>query len=160
MNKILNNSAYILLVIVSILLIFINTMYYGANQDKKQLALELYAEKQATQYLWNHYDKYIMVEQTEPFKVTYYHANCKEGYCNTSNRTSTGTTPIPYWTIATDPAVIPPGTLVGIDNHIYRAEDAGVYGNTIDICVSEHDEALALGVYYPIEIYIFKEVKE
>lgn len=128
------------------------------KEENYTLGLELYAEKQATQQFLNQTDKYIQVQLNQPFRITHYHANCHEGYCKTGNTTSTGTTPTPYWTIATDPAVILPGTFVVIDNHLYKAEDAGVYGNVIDICVSSHNEAIALGTYYS-DVTILRKVK-
>ncbi len=53
-------------------------------------------------------------------------------------------------TIAVDPSVIPYGTQVIINGHIFTAEDCGgaIKGNRIDIYVSDHDRANALGVNY------------
>lgn len=51
-------------------------------------------------------------------------------------------------TIATDPDVIPLGTEVEIDGHIYIAQDVGgaVSGNRIDLYFDSHDDALQWGV--------------
>ncbi len=62
--------------------------------------------------------------------------------------TATGTTATANRTIAVDPNVIPLGTHVVIDGVEYIAEDTGgaIDDNRIDIYVSSHEEALALGV--------------
>jgi 3D (Asp-Asp-Asp) domain-containing protein len=52
---------------------------------------------------------------------------------------------IPYYSIATDPRVIPSGTEVVINGKVYRADDTGgaVKGNVIDIYAGlDHDEAM------------------
>lgn len=52
---------------------------------------------------------------------------------------------IPYYSIATDPRVIPSGTEVVINGKVYRADDTGgaVKGNVIDIYAGlNHDEAI------------------
>ena len=70
------------------------------------------------------------------------------GY-DVGNVTAIGTTPIPYYTIAVDPNVIPLGsycTVVFPDGRIFecRAEDTGgaVYGYHIDMYVDEPDVLL------------------
>jgi len=60
--------------------------------------------------------------------------------------TATGTTAAEGRTIAVDPKVIPLGSEVRINGHTYIAEDTGVHGHTIDVFVSDHQEALRLGV--------------
>lgn len=67
--------------------------------------------------------------------------------------TASGAVAVPYETCAVDPAVIPLGSNVLLkyeDGTILRlrAEDTGkgVRGNRVDVCVSGHREALALGV--------------
>ena len=69
------------------------------------------------------------------FKITYYWP----GEDQWGSITSTGITAKEGRTIAVDPTVIPYGTEVMIDNHIYIAEDCGgaVKGNVIDIFVNE-----------------------
>ena len=83
------------------------------------------------------------------YKITYY---CKENYphiCNDGDatKTATGTTPTAGRTIAVDPKVIPYGTEVVINNHIYVAEDCGsaIKEKRIDILVETHQQALNLG---------------
>lgn len=52
---------------------------------------------------------------------------------------------IPYYSIATDPSVIPSGTEVVINGNVYRADDTGgaVNGNVIDIYTgTDHQEAM------------------
>lgn len=84
--------------------------------------------------------------------VTYYDA-CVICCGKDDGITASGAAAVPYETCAVDPEVIPLGSRVVVDFgdgavlHL-RAEDtgSGVRGNHIDICVSEHTEALALGV--------------
>lgn len=85
------------------------------------------------------------------FKITHY---CCEQYphiCNAGPpyKTATGTTPH-VGGCAVDPKVIPLGSLVKINDVVYRAEDTGgaIKGNRLDIVVNTHDEALAKGTYY------------
>ena len=61
--------------------------------------------------------------------------------------TATGTEATEGRTIAVDPDVIPYGTQIIIDGHIYIAEDCGgaIKGQKIDIYVEDHDEALSRG---------------
>lgn len=61
--------------------------------------------------------------------------------------TSTGVTAKAGRTIAVDPSVIPYGTEIEIDGHIYVAEDCGgaIKGNAVDIYFDTHAEALEFG---------------
>ena len=81
------------------------------------------------------------------FKLTFYCSCviCSENY---GHLTSTGTTCIPAQTIAVDPSIIPYGSQVMIGGHVFLAEDTGgaIKGNRIDVFVSSHAEANALGV--------------
>lgn len=67
--------------------------------------------------------------------------------------TASGRKAEPYVSVAVDPILIPLGSKVYIDYgdgeiHEYRADDTGsaIAGAKIDLCVSEHQEALELGV--------------
>lgn len=77
--------------------------------------------------------------------------------CSGSGRTASGTVPTAGRTIATDPSVIPLGSKVRIDGHVYTAEDTGgaVRGNVIDVFFGSHSEALQWGVRY-LEVYMEK----
>ena len=84
--------------------------------------------------------------------VTHYDP-CVKCCGKTDGITATGVHVTPYYTVAVDPDVIPLGSDVMVDYgdgviHYYKAEDTGggVKGNHIDLCVTEHDEALELGV--------------
>ena len=95
------------------------------------------------------------------FKLTYY---CIENYphiCNDGDarQTATGTTPTPGRTIAVDPSVIPYGSYVKINNHIYIAEDTGggIKGHRIDIVMSTHQEALDKGTTLNAKVYIYEK---
>ena len=56
-----------------------------------------------------------------------------------------------------DPSVIPYGTQVIINGHVFTAEDCGgaVRGNHIDIYVNDHQTALELG-RNQAEVYLVK----
>ena len=85
--------------------------------------------------------------------VTFY---CAEKYphtCGTGDGIAyDGTPALPWATCAVDPSVIPLGSTVLVDLgdgdglRYFRANDTGVKGNHIDICVPTHDEALRLGI--------------
>ena len=95
-------------------------------------------------------------ESLGTFKLTYYCA-C-EICCNVETGiTATGTPVVEGRTIAVDPNVIPYGTEVIINGHVFTAEDCGggVNGNHIDIYVSDHQRALDLGVGQA-EVYLTK----
>lgn len=64
--------------------------------------------------------------------------------------TASGVRATPGVTVAVDPTVIPLGADVLVDYgdgeiHYFRADDIGVKGNHIDLCVGGHEEALQLG---------------
>lgn len=96
------------------------------------------------------------------FKVTAY-CSCKS-CCGSwaTNRPNgivygaSGNVLIPNYSIAVDPDVIPYGTVVYIDGLPYVAHDCGgsIKGNSIDLYMSSHEEALNWGVQYK-DVYIF-----
>ena len=84
--------------------------------------------------------------------VTHYDP-CVKCCGKTDGITATGVSVTPYYTVAVDPEVIPLGSEVLVDYgdgviHYYRAEDTGggVKGKHLDLCVTDHAEALTLGV--------------
>ena len=88
----------------------------------------------------------------EDCTVTFY---CNEKYqhiCGTGDGIAYEGTPALAWaTCAVDPDVIPIGSTVMVDLGdgdllTLVANDTGVKGNHIDICVPTHDEALHLGI--------------
>lgn len=87
------------------------------------------------------------------FKLTAYCPcyQCSKGW---GRMTSSGKIAQPHHTIATDPSVIPEGTVVMINGERYVAEDigGGVNGNHIDIFYESHSVALDFGVQYA-EVY-------
>lgn len=93
-------------------------------------------------------------EKLGSFKITHY---CPCFFCSGSwgANTATGTVPMPGRTIAVDPGVIPLGSRVEINGHVYIAEDTGgaIRGNKIDIYVADHTTALNSGVYYA-DVYL------
>ena len=88
------------------------------------------------------------------FRCTAY---CGCGACCGGSRTASGTVPTAGRTIATDPSVIPLGSKVRINGHVYTAEDTGgaIRGNVIDVFFASHSEALQWGVRC-LEVYIEK----
>ena len=68
-------------------------------------------------------------------------------YTHTGNNTFSGVYPKAKHTIAVDPNVIPLGSKVKIDGHIYKAEDTGgdIKGNKADIFMDTRKEAIAWG---------------
>ena len=84
--------------------------------------------------------------------VTHYDP-CVKCCGKTDGITATGVPVTPYYTVAVDPEIIPLGSEVLVDYgdgviHYYRAEDTGggVKGKHLDLCVTDHTEALTLGV--------------
>lgn len=83
--------------------------------------------------------------------VTHYDT-CVQCCGKSDGITASGNIAIPGVTVAVDPSVIPLGSDVLVDYgdgvlHYYRANDTGgsIRGNSIDLCVSNHAEALELG---------------
>ena len=91
------------------------------------------------------------------FDLTYYCA-CEICCDVETGITATGTPVVEGRTIAVDPSVIPYGTQVIINGHVFTAEDCGgsVRGNHIDIYVNDHQTALELG-RGQAEVYLVKK---
>jgi len=90
------------------------------------------------------------------FKLTYYCA-CAKCCGKATGITASGARVAEGETIAVDPSVIPYGTKVIINGHIFTAQDcgSGVKENHIDIYVDDHERALALGCNYA-EVHLMK----
>ncbi len=71
--------------------------------------------------------------------------------------TSTGAPLVEGDTIAVDPTIIPYGTRVIINGHIFTASDCGgaIKGNHIDVFVNDHNRGNNLGVYFT-NVYLLK----
>ena len=95
-------------------------------------------------------------EKLGNFKLTYY-CSCELCCDVETGITATGTPVVEGRTIAVDPKVIPYGTQVIINGHVFTAEDCGgaIKGNRIDIYVNDHDRANALGVNHA-DVYLVK----
>ena len=84
--------------------------------------------------------------------VTFYCAEKYPHICGTGDGIAYDGTPVlPWATCAVDPSIIPLGSTVMVDLGdgdllTLVANDTGVKGNHIDICVPTHDEALRLGI--------------
>lgn len=83
-------------------------------------------------------------------------------HCRTCNGkwaykpTKSGTMPKEGRTIAVDPNVIPLGTKVYINGHMYIAEDTGsaIKGKKIDVFLNSHADTKKFGRKYNVEVYI------
>ena len=88
----------------------------------------------------------------ESCTVTFYCAERYKHICGTGDGIAYDGTPvIPWATCAVDPSMIPLGSTVMVDLGdgdllTLVANDTGVKGDHIDICVPTHDEALRLGI--------------
>lgn len=137
-------------------------------------------EQKITEDLINNYadeEKDIIVAEIEPenktipeieteenswtslgyFTVTAYCAceSCCGVWADDNATTASGVSALEGITIAVDTSVIPFGTEVKIDDHIYTAQDTGsaINGNRIDIYFENHQEALEFGVQ-TIEVFV------
>ncbi len=138
---------------------------YGIVQGNLNTANAVWATRilEDTQYVYGSGDIGEVNAQPEmygenlgTFKLTYYCA-CELCCDVETGITATGTPVIEGQTIAVDPSVIPYGTQVIINGHIFTAEDCGgaIKGNRIDIYVNSHEKANALGVG-TAEVYLVK----
>jgi 3D (Asp-Asp-Asp) domain-containing protein len=93
-----------------------------------------------------------VVHMIEDCTVTYYCCEKRAHICGTGDGiTATGAAATPGVTCAVDPEVIPYGSIVMVDYgdgvlHEYIAQDTGISGAHVDLCVETHSQALALGV--------------
>ena len=87
------------------------------------------------------------------FRITHYGMDI-------TTATATGATPTIGRTIGVDPNVIPYGTQVMINGHVYIAEDTGAYtGNHIDVLCESEAYSAELGTY-TTDVYIKNERSE
>ena len=95
-------------------------------------------------------------ERLGEFEITYYCA-CELCCDKETKSTATGEPVVEGITIAADPSVIPYGTQVIINGHVFTAQDCGkvVEGNHIEIYVNSHQKALELGASQA-ELYLTK----
>lgn len=85
--------------------------------------------------------------------VTFYCAEKYPHICGTGDGIAADGTPVlPWATCAVDPSIIPLGSTVMVDLcdgyglRTLVANDTGVKGNHIDICVHTHNDAIRLGI--------------
>lgn len=150
----------IAVLLIILLLLFLlekhkSLVYWQEKADKQAETLnELDAEVQELNIQISELERTVEFYESwqclGEFKITYYWP----GEDKYGTATSTGATATEGRTIAVDPNVIPYGTEVLIDGHVYVAEDCGgaVKDNVIDIFVE--DERMEM--YYE-NVYIRKE---
>ena len=79
-------------------------------------------------------------------RITHY-CSCAACCGKSDGITATGTRVKEGRTVAVDPKVIPLGSEVLINGHVYIAEDTGVSGNAVDVFIDSHARSLRMGVY-------------
>jgi len=99
------------------------------------------------------------------FKITHY-APTVECCGKADGISASGRKVVPYYSVAVDPDVIPLGTVFCLDYgdgvlHEVRADDVGgaVKGNVIDLCVSDYETAVRMGVR-SAQVYIMREERQ
>lgn len=98
----------------------------------------------------------IQEEQAQPvweslgeFRVTYYGKDV-------GNITANGSIPEVGKTIGVNPTIVPYGSQVMVDGHVYEAQDTGAYtGNFVDILCESSAEAIQLGTHRS-EVFILR----
>lgn len=88
------------------------------------------------------------IESLGTFEITHY-CSCEKCCGKSDGICKNGEEAIPDYTIATDPNIIPTGTIVMIDEKEYKAMDTGeaIKGNKVDIYVDNHQEAVSRGKF-------------
>lgn len=80
--------------------------------------------------------------------ITHYcHGVCCNGTAYAYKPLASGAWPEAGRSVAVDRSIIPLGSEVMINGHVYIAEDTGVRGNHVDIFCDSHSEALERGMY-------------
>lgn len=90
----------------------------------------------------------IIIEKENSIPHTYMGEFDITFYTHTGNKTSTGVYPQPDRTVATDPKVIPYGSIIYVDGYgAFIAEDTGadIKNNRLDIFVDTTKEAIEKG---------------
>lgn len=111
------------------------------EEKKRKQAEEQAKKKQAQKRTPSRGSSY-----TDVYEITGYCA-CKSCCGKSDGITASGKKARPYHTIAADTRILPFGTKVRINGHIYTVEDRGgaIKGKKIDMFFSSHQEALKWG---------------
>lgn len=123
-------------------------------EKRTECVIELPEEEVQEDYENENIEAALLAQATRLDDVTVTHYDpCVKCCGKTDGITATGVPVTPYYTVAVDPELIPLGSEVLVDYgdgeiHYYRAEDlgGGVKGKHLDLCVTDHTEALTLGV--------------
>lgn len=94
-------------------------------------------------------------------RITAYCCEPYEHICGTGDGLTATGLPVTPGIAAVDPAVIPLGSTLIIDGQQYLAADTGgaVTGQTVDIAVASHQEAIAFGVQLA-QVWLVKEAQQ
>ena len=94
-------------------------------------------------------------------RITAYCCEPYEHICGTGDGLTATGLPVTPGIAAVDPAVIPLGSTLIIDGQQYLAADTGgaVIGQTVDIAVASHQEAIAFGVQLA-QVWLVKEAQQ
>ena len=154
-----------ILVITAILLIGIHTINQLDDVMTQQAIQDKTISDAMDQLMWIRQDIMVLDEQLQllkedveelkskpaslgKFTISHY---CLEDYphiCNDGDpsKTSSGQTPVPYYTLSADKSV-PFGTKLIIAGQEYEVMDRGgdIAGKRIDLCVPTHEEAIRRG---------------
>ena len=150
MKKLNHQKIKLLLLVIEVLLIstlIISNVYKNKVIEASNIVLN---ESIDTSYInIQEEDTYTDYVDLGEFKITYY-CHCFKCCGKDDGITYSGTIAAEGRTIAADTSILPIGTKVIIDNHVYVVEDIGgaIKGNKIDVYVSSHEKALQNGVKY------------
>lgn len=94
-------------------------------------------------------------------RITAYCCEPYEHICGTGDGLTATGLPVTPGIAAVDPSVIPLGSTLIIDGQQYLAADTGgaVIGQTVDIAVASHQEAIAFGVQLA-QVWLVKEAQQ
>lgn len=130
-------------------------------QELAAVSLATAQEKQARAAQAAEYEAVGAWEYIGECRLTAY---CCEPYahvCGTGDGLTATGLPVTPGIAAVDPSVIPLGSTLIIDGQQYLAADTGgaVIGQTVDIAVASHQEAIAFGVQLA-QVWLVKEAQQ
>ena len=148
-------------------LILVGALRYKAKAEEQELIIhraEPLSEKIYKIFNYTKKEEPEVVEEQDN-ELVYLGEFLLTGYCDCPicqeewiGTTALGVAPTAEWTIAVDPDIIPLGSLVEINGHIYCAEDVGGMINEyhIDIFCNSHEECYSEFCNGYAEVYLVK----